>query len=106
MLGGGGAITITADEIMFANSDDPWQYQVDSGAKIINFNLTSSAGQATYRFSEDRTQVFFLDSTDTGMDTLISDLQWTFDCMRATLAGTGPYGIDAPEGAIVMVRVS
>lgn len=101
--GSASTIAITGESIVLAE-DVAYEYSIDEGAKTISYSFGIMEGQGRYRFSLDRAQLAIIDGEYTFMDTLTSDIAWTFEALIAQIKGE-PLAPGAGDNAMLLTRV-
>ena len=99
----GASITIDGS-IIDLGPDAKLSYEIDPFAKTITFDLGDMAGEARYRFSDDRSQIAFADGGDSWFATLSDDLAHTLSSLFAQVTGGEAVPLFENPSAVVLTR--
>ena len=98
-----GIVTIDEGSIHLTDKE-AYAYTMDPGAKTLAFTFGDLSGQARYRFSADRTQVAIQDGEFGTLDTILSDISWSWSCLISMITGQPQTSPSLGEGSLVLTR--
>ena len=99
----GATIEIDGSTIVLG-PDARLSYEIDPFAKTIAFDLGDMAGEARYRFSDDRDQIAFVDGGDSWFSTFSDDLAHALAALFAQVTGGEELPLSEDPSAVVLTR--
>jgi len=100
----GTAIAITVDDqVINFTKDVSYAYEIDPGAKTIEYKFGPMSGQGRYWFTDDRQKLVIIDGAYSGIDTFVQDVERAlYDFSR--LSGNSDIIMPSGDGIIVLNR--
>lgn len=79
-INGSNSVVVIDKKTITLNPNAILTYTIDTGAKVINYQIGDMNGQSHYRFSWDRNQLALCENTSCDpISTIVSDLGWFWD---------------------------